>query len=196
MPTLTDFPEDLVIHVPIVNGRNSIAKARKWTMRNYVKTAPVKEEKVHTVNAVTVEPSITASDLSRMQCEDESMNWIMEVKAKGGHRPDWSKVETQSYAKKSLWRIWDQLEMRQNVLCRRWESDNGEEVKSKIVLPKKCRKKVVQELHGSATGGHLGMNKTIAKTRMRYYWPCMDSDIRSIVRMCDVCASKKSPTKT
>ena len=156
----------------------------------------VKEENVHIVKAVTVEPSVTASDLSKMQCEDESMNWIMEVKAKGERRPDWSKVEAQSHAKKSLWRIWDQLEIKQNVLCRRWESDNGEEIKSKIVLPKKCRKKVVQELHGSATGGHLGMNKTIAKTRTRYYWPCMDADIRSIVRMCDVCASKKSPSKT
>ena len=55
---------------------------------------------------------------------------------------------------------------------------------------------MIQEIHGGPSGGHLGMRRTTAKVRQRFYWHGMDTDVRSTVRQCNVCASKKSPNKT
>ena len=148
------------------------------------------------VKAVHMEPSITISDFREGQLGDDTIRWIVECKEKDGVRPDWSSMELQSSIRKSYWRIWDQLEMKRGVLHRRWESDSGDVIQWKIILPEKYRKHVVTELHGSHTGGHLGSKKTIAKVRLRYHWPKMDADVRSIVRMCNTCASKKSPRRT
>ena len=63
------------------------------------------------------------------------------------------------------------------------------------MLPEKYRTDVVKELHGGKSGGHLCVRKTTAKVRDRFYWAGMTAEIRSILRKCDVCASKKSPSK-
>ena len=148
------------------------------------------------VKAVHVEPSITISDMREAQLGDDTIRCIVECKEKDGVRPDWSNMESQSNITKSYWRMWDQLEMIRGVLHRRWESDSGDVVQWKIILPEEYRKHVVTELHGGHAGGHLGTKKTIAKVRLRYHWPKMDADVRSIIRMCNTCASKKSPSRT
>ena len=43
--------------------------------------------------------------------------------------------------------------------------------------------------------GHLGVNKTMAKAKYRYFWPGMSADIRSFLRSCDMCARRKAPAK-
>ena len=53
----------------------------------------------------------------------------------------------------------------------------------------------MEDLHGGKVGGHLGQTKTLAKVRQRFYWYGMSADVRSYVRQCNVCASKKSPAK-
>ena len=59
-------------------------------------------------------------------------------------------------------------------------------------LPADIRNKVLQELHAAPTAGHLGMNKTLSKVRIRFYWVGMRADIRSFIRQCPVCSHNKS----
>lgn len=148
------------------------------------------------VNAVTLEPSITSADMRDRQQDDSSMSWVIEVKEKGEDRANWSTMSSSSAAKKAYWRCWDQLEIRNGVLCRRWESNRGDQIEWHVVLPEVLRKMMVQEIHSGPSGGHLGMRRTMAKVRQRFYWPGLDTDVRSTVRQCNVCASKKSPNKT
>ena len=145
--------------------------------------------------AVTLVPSISNADLNQEQAEDSSIKWILEAKRQSKDRPDWSSMTSKPSIEKSYWRMWDQLAVKHEVLYRKWECDQGQEITWHVVLPTKLRSEVVKELHGGKSSGHLGMNKTIAKVRMRFYWVGMDADIRSIVRQCNICASKKSPAK-
>ena len=49
------------------------------------------------------------------------------------------------------------------------------------------RNEVLQELtrtNSTPTACHLGMNKTLSKVRLRFYWVEMRVDIRSFIRQC------------
>ncbi|GFU90926.1 retrovirus-related Pol polyprotein from transposon 412 [Trichonephila clavipes] len=54
---------------------------------------------------------------------------------------------------------------------------------------------VLKELHGSPTGGHFGVMKTLQKVRERFYWNNVRSDVGKCCRTCDPCASRKGPRK-
>ncbi|KHJ99188.1 hypothetical protein OESDEN_00821 [Oesophagostomum dentatum] len=44
-------------------------------------------------------------------------------------------------------------------------------------------------------GGHLGIAKTLAKLRSKYYWKNMASDVKKYVNACEMCQKTKSPTQ-
>ena len=60
-------------------------------------------------------------------------------------------------------------------------------------LPSSLRREVLINLHDLLTGGHLGVNKTYAKLRDRYFWPKMYMDVQHWCSSCEYCAMKKSP---
>ena len=105
------------------------------------------------------------------------------AKAAATARPEWSEITSSSPSLKSYWLLWDQLEIRGGLLCKRWWVD-------KILG---CGSKTTS--NGGQTGGHLGQKKTLAKVCQRFYCSGMNADVRSFVRQCDTCASNKSPTK-
>lgn len=58
---------------------------------------------------------------------------------------------------------------------------------SRVVIPKKLQKEVLQELHHT----HLGVTKMKALARRYCQWPGIDRDIESLVKACCECASVK-----
>ena len=52
------------------------------------------------------------------------------------------------------------------------------------------------QLHDAPTGAHLGIKKTLAKARLRYFWYGLRRDVESWDLKCDICASRKAPKKT
>ncbi|KAF8793549.1 Retrovirus-related Pol polyprotein like [Argiope bruennichi] len=54
---------------------------------------------------------------------------------------------------------------------------------------------VHQELHGSPTGGHFGVTKTLQKVRERFYWNNVRNDVEKWCRTCNPCAACKGPGK-
>ena len=127
--------------------------------------------------------------------EDPSISWVLIEKERNAPRPDWTDVSPTSPVTKAYWLQWDKLIVIDEVLYRKWESNSGHQIMWKLVLPEGFRKKIVNELHGGKMSGHLGLRKTMGQVRQRFYWSGMSADIGSIVRQCDVCASKKSPAK-
>ena len=112
-----------------------------------------------------------------------------------GERPDWKVVSDKSPTLKCYWSQWDMLAVKEGVLVKRWESDDGKEFKCLLVLPRSLRKQALDMLHSSKTAGHLGREKTMPKVRERYYWVGMSADVRSYLRQCVVCAQKKGTPK-
>ena len=62
---------------------------------------------------------------------------------------------------------WDQLEVREGILYRKWKSEDGKCVNWRIVLPANMRNKVLPRTPAALT---CGMNKTLSKVRLRFYW--------------------------
>ena len=127
------------------------------------------------------------------QEKDETMGWLLKAKRELGVRPSWDAVTPATTTTKTYWLSWDRIALRDGVLCRRWESDTGAEIRWQILLPSGLHATVLDELHGGKTGGHLGHRKTVGKVRQRYYWVGSDAAVRSWVRKCNGCARKKPP---
>lgn len=62
----------------------------------------------------------------------------------------------------------------------------------KMIPPPENRSKIIIEEHESCF--HLGVEKTLARLQLRYYWPHMASDIRKTIRQCGVCKECKPTT--
>ena len=100
-----------------------------------------------------------------------------------------------SKAAKAYYLEWDRLELREEVLYRRWESDDGKTIKRQLIIPDKYKDIVLEERHDSKSAAHLGVTKTRNKIRDRFYsWYGYTKDIRSWIRRCDICARRKSPS--
>ena len=59
---------------------------------------------------------------------------------------------------------------------------------SRVVIPHKGRKSVLEELHV----GHPGMSWMKDLARIYVWWPGIDSDIEDLVRCCENCQAVKS----
>lgn len=147
------------------------------------------------VRGILAKPGVSQEDVRNAQMADPCFKWLIELKESGSGWPDWVEVSHTSKTRKTLWSMWGQLEVRNRLLSRRWESDDGKSIRWQLVLPEEYRRDVVNELHGGSAGGHLGLRKTLAKVKLRYYWPGMTADVRSHLRCCELCQRRKSPSK-
>ena len=65
------------------------------------------------------------------------------------------------------------------ILCRQYESLDGSCATLQIIVPSALCQEVLAELHAGVGSGHLGMDKTLARLRERFYWPCQFNDVRA-----------------
>ena len=106
-------------------------------------------------------------DLQRAQQKDaECQQWLKEVEE--GTRKDFRSVG------KMLWRI--------------------AEGRYQLVLPADpptLRDKALQECHAAPQAGHVGVHKTLAVLRQRFWWTNMARDVEERCRVCPVCQKTK-----
>lgn len=72
-----------------------------------------------------------------------------------------------------------------NVLYRLHQT--GLQVAKQIVLPIEHRDKVFELAHASQFSGHMGIQKTLARTNKHFYWPGISSDVKSKCKTCVEC---------
>ncbi len=89
---------------------------------------------------------------------------------------------------------WDQLEIHDNLLCRRFHHRDGSRSHLQLVVPVRLRRQILQDLHAGAVSGHLGQRKTLSQLRLRFYWPGQTTDVRTWCRTCSVCSARKTPS--
>ena len=68
--------------------------------------------------------------------------------------------------------------------------------KKVLVCPQAMRHKIVWDTHRLA---HAGIMKTLARIRLDWYWPGMTTEIRRLLRTCEICQAAKhsnAPTTT
>ncbi|GFV69496.1 retrovirus-related Pol polyprotein from transposon 17.6 [Trichonephila clavipes] len=79
------------------------------------------------------------------------------------------------------------------VLYRKFESEDGKTFRWQLVLPRSRIPEVLKELHGSPTGGHFGVMKTLHRVRERFFWGKVRADVEQWCKSCDACAARKGP---
>ncbi len=132
-------------------------------------------------------------ELCQAQQEDPDIAPVVKWLSDSEVRPSWASVAPTSEAAKMYWVQWDSLRIQDGVLYRVWETPAGDQSILQLVLPKKLRPRILQQLHGTPTGGHFGVAKTLGKVRERFYWVSCRKDIQEWCRSCDLCASRKDP---
>lgn len=75
------------------------------------------------------------------------------------------------------------------ILCRSTETPTGP--KLAICVPRCLVYETLTNLHEDVTAGHLGITKTIAKAKERYWWKGMRADVQELVSSCRDFQSKK-----
>eukprot|EP00731_Ephydatia_muelleri_P015652 Em0009g76a len=103
-----------------------------------------------------------------------------------------------SYTLQTLWAQYEHLVIRDGVLFRQWKDVPGKGCNKhlQLVVPRSSIGSVLQQLHSSPSGGHLGIFKTLEKVRSRFYWPGQRHDIEDWCRACELCAARKSPPRS
>ena len=126
------------------------------------------------IDKTKINPPVTKSELVRLQ---ETDGTLAVIRKKAG---DASSSEF-------FWR--------EGVLYKHWRPDAHREVEQ-IVLPKQCRRTVLELAHSIPMGGHLGKKKTTSRIQQRFYWPTIHHDVADFCRSCEVCQKFRRQQKT
>ena len=60
-----------------------------------------------------------------------------------------------------------------------------------VVVPQAYTKRIFHELHEEQC--HMGIQKTLLKIKMRYYWPRMTADVEKWCQECNICQRRQNP---
>jgi transposase InsO family protein len=64
--------------------------------------------------------------------------------------------------------------------------------REKIVVPMEFQKEIMVRYHDHKLAAHMGIEKTLANIRNKYFWPKMARDVRIHVTNCLICAKRKA----
>ena len=130
--------------------------------------------------------SLTTTDFSKFQNEDEVISRLIDLKNKGTTLNDAEKSK-ESKEVRSLLRDFEKLFISKDdgVLYRTTAE------RTQLVLPKKLVPLVFTELHVSM--GHLGKGRTLQLIRDRFYWPKMENDVTHFATKICSCVKRKKP---
>ncbi|GFW56443.1 retrovirus-related Pol polyprotein from transposon 412 [Trichonephila clavipes] len=107
------------------------------------------------------------------------------------NKPSWQDI-SHSPTTKQYWALWNSLHLRNGVLYRKFESEDGKTFRWQLVLPRSRIPEVLKELHGSPTGGHFGVMKTLHRVRERFFWGKVRADVEQWCKSCDACSAKNA----
>jgi hypothetical protein len=151
---------------------------------------------VRQITASTSTPDPWSNEqLKKEQREDLDIKPIVEYMGLSSTKPNWQQVSTLSPNTKYYWALWDSLHLRNGVLYRKWESDDGKTTRWQLVVPRSKIPAILEELHSSPAGGHFGVMKTLNRVRERFFWGKARDDVERWCRACDACAARKGPKK-
>ena len=139
-----------------------------------------------TTFATTIQPSC---NLQTAQREDARLKTVIDLKSSRMPKPPLFVWRHDSILK-ALWHCWDSLHIVDGMLVK---SDNPEKLlpEYSFVIPSQLVLSVLQGIHSSPFAGHLGLKKTLLRTKNRFFWPMMKKDIFHFVRSCPDCAQSK-----
>ena len=136
---------------------------------------------------MTIEFQEDTEAFKQTQQEDPTIRFILEWANAAKHPDQCPLMELK--AKKSaaiergedavsMWSLWDQLELSNGILYRKWHLEGTNKTVKQLVVPEVLREMVLEQMHDSKlSGGHFAFQKTLDRARQRFWWPKMRKDI-------------------
>ena len=168
----------------------SVTEIRETMSRSQGKSSKDKE------NGFKFSESIhSKSGLKSMQEKDPDIGSIYRW-VTTGNRPHGNDMTLESPETRHYWILWDSLRLVDGLLYKQFLKRDGTGDFLQFLAPKCLRAEIMQQLHNSLQGGHLGQKKTRERILQRYFWFEMKIDINNWVLKCDACAANRKPTHT
>ena len=120
----------------------------------------------------------TPTELREAQKADPCLRTLHRWKAKG--KPDRQSMSLEGAELKKYWLCWPQVMDKQDVLYYRWEEADGQ-CGLKLLVPMQLREALLRHVHDIPTGGHPGVERTLARLKQKYYWYGMRKDVELYV---------------
>ena len=134
--------------------------------------------------------SWSQTELQQLQEDDPDIgvvkDWISQHRA----RPSKNELLEYSARVRALVGLWQQLRLEDNLLFRFKPWKVGTEHRA-LVVPLALQFRIFEQIHGGRLGGHLGISKTLAQVRQRFYWTGCKQDIQRWTRECQACEAVK-----
>ena len=146
----------------------------------------------HTTVSTVRTQDLEDKDLLQKQLEDSTVGPVLRAMREGRKSSD-QHIRSKSRLCQQLFAKWDQLVIQRSLLWRRFEQANGSGYHLQLLVPITLQKDVLRDLHEGVMGGHLGIDKTLARIQERYYWPGYSQDVKDWCKSCSACATRKSP---
>ena len=130
----------------------------------------------------------SVATLEREQQNDALLSKVTTWLTEGTEPPHniYSSGEEQKYRKQLPRLIIDN-----GILKRNYYDHDGTILHKQVCVPKHMLKEILYRIHNSPTGGHLGITRTIAEFRRRFYCPNDIEQIASHIRNCSTCLQLK-----
>ena len=110
------------------------------------------------------------TDLAKWQKEDPELGPIVKLRISEETQPSFASVQAESEFTKRLWNRWNQLEVHDGLLYRRYISNHQNEEYLQLLVPWRCVENVLYNTHTGMTGGHYGSAKTLHQVKRRFHW--------------------------
>ena len=142
-----------------------------------------------TTQLATTEPlPWSHEELKAAQLRDSELKFVYDLVAAGASKPRDDDISAYSRDVKHLCSFWPRLELKNDLLCRRFEDMSTHAVHWQVVLPKDFREEFLRIVHVGPTCGHLGLKKTAAAVQARAFWPSWSADLATSLKKCGECA--------
>ena len=115
-----------------------------------------------------------------------AISWIAAKK-----RPEWDETKAFSPSLRSLWQQFDSLFIVNELLYRRFYTNDGIHSHFQFVLPTALKKEFLLLTHADAAG-HLKLQKTLEHIQRRAWWYAWKRDAKVFISACRQCAVRHS----
>jgi hypothetical protein len=165
-------------------------RSQKCPNMNVVTTEPDPSEDLNNESTVLSDPP-NHSNIDKYQRLCPQISPIIEFLENGT-------LPVDPTVAKKVANVANQYEMLNGVLYhfyqpRRKQSPKDERLIRQLAIPMEMRSAVLRSFHDSVAGGaHLGLQRTFAAIRLRYYFPGMYQFIHDYIQSCTECQQAKS----
>ncbi|CAH1257446.1 GIN1 [Branchiostoma lanceolatum] len=135
-------------------------------------------------------PALSQHEIRRAQRADPTLACLY-LDMQRGTKPDQLDLQRLTREQRTLYSDWPCFEFRDGVLYRNWDRKDGLGPQLQLLLPRTFVSRVLTMVHDEPLGGHLGVDKTLAKLKSAFHWPGMRNDVTAHVSGCETCVRSK-----